>query len=57
MRTCREVFEMFQDEDAETVMLAKLVKHIVHCFHEPNVDEGIIALEPMGISIDKESLA
>jgi len=48
---------MFQDEDAETVMLAKLVKHIVHCFHEPNVDEGIIALEPMGISIDKESLA
>jgi hypothetical protein len=57
MRTRREVFEMFQDEDAETEMLAKRVKRIVHCFLEPNVDEGITALEAMGISVDKESVA
>jgi len=48
---------MFQDEDAETEMLAKHVKRIVHCFLEQNVDEGITALEAMGISVDKESVA
>ena len=47
---------MFQDEDAETEMLAKHVKPIVHCFLEPNVNEGITALEVMGISVDKESV-
>jgi hypothetical protein len=57
MRTRREVLEMFQDENAETEMLAKRVKRIVHCFLELNVDDGIIALEAMGISIDKESVA
>jgi len=48
---------MFQDEDAETEMLAKRVKRIVHCFLEPSVDEGITALEAMGICVDKESVA
>jgi hypothetical protein len=38
MRTCREVLEMFQDDDADTEMLAKSVKRIVDCFLEPNVD-------------------
>jgi len=57
MRTCREVLEMFQDEDTETEMLAKHVKDIVHDFLEPNVDEGITGLETMGISVDKESVA
>jgi len=47
---------MFRDEDPETEMLAKRVKHIVHCFLEPNVDEGITPLEAMGISVDKESV-
>ena len=56
MRTRREVLEMFRDEDPETEMLAKRVKHIVHCFLEPNVDEGITPLEAMGISVDKESV-
>jgi len=44
MRTRREVVVMFQDEHAETEMLAKGVKRIVHSFLEPNVDEGITAL-------------
>ena len=57
MRTRCEVLEMFQDEDAETEMLAKRAKGIVHCFLEPNGDEGITALEAMGISVDKESVA
>jgi hypothetical protein len=48
---------MFQDEDAETEMLAKRVKHIVHCFLEPNGDVGITALEAMGISVNMESVA
>jgi len=39
---------MFQDEHAETEMLAKRVKRIVHCILEPNVDEGITALEGNG---------
>jgi hypothetical protein len=47
---------MFQDEDADTEMLPKNVKSIVHCFLEPNVDEGITALEAMEISVDKESV-
>ena len=55
MRICHEVLEMFQDEDAETEMLAKRVKCIVHCFLELNDNEGITALEAMGISVDKES--
>jgi len=45
---------MFQDEDAESEMLDKRVKRIVYCFLEPNVDEGITALEAMGISVDEE---
>jgi hypothetical protein len=49
--------EMFQDENAATEMLAKRVKRIVHCFLELNVDEGITALEAMGISVDNESVA
>jgi hypothetical protein len=53
----RQVLEIFQDEDAETEMLAKRVKHIIHCFLEPNVDECITALEVLGISVDKESVA
>jgi len=57
MGTRRDVFEMFQDEDAETKMLAKRVKRIVHCFLEQNVDEGIAVLEAMGISVNKESVA
>jgi len=48
---------MSQDEDAETEMLAKRVKRIVYCFLELNVDEGITALEAMGISVDEESVA
>ena len=48
---------MFQDEDAETEMLAKCVRCIVHCFLEPNVDEGITALEAMRISVDNKSVA
>jgi len=56
MRTCCEVLEMFQDEDAEAEMLAKCVKHIIHCFLEPNVDEGVTVLAAMGISVDKNSL-
>jgi len=48
---------MFQDEDAETEMLAKRIKRTVHCLLEPNVDEGITALEAMGISVVKESVA
>jgi hypothetical protein len=56
MRTRREVLEMFQDEDAETDMLGERVKCIVHCFLEPNVDEGITALEAMGISVNKGSV-
>jgi hypothetical protein len=47
---------MFQDEHAETEMLAKCVKHILHCFLQPNVDEGITALVAMGISVDMESV-
>ena len=47
---------MFQDEDAEAEMLAKCVKHIIHCFLEPNVDEGVTVLAAMGISVDKNSL-
>ena len=57
MRTRREVLEMIQDENAETEMLAKRVKRIVHCFLESNVDEGITVLEAMGISVNKESVA
>jgi hypothetical protein len=57
MRTRREVLEMFQDVNAETEILAKCVKRIVHCFFEANVEEGITALEVMGISVDKESVA
>jgi len=45
------------EEDAETEMLAKHVKRIVHCFLEPNVDEGVTTLEALGISVDKESVA
>jgi len=48
---------MFHNEDAETEMLAKHVKHVVHRILEPNVDEDIFALEVMGISVDKESVA
>jgi hypothetical protein len=55
MRTHREVFEMFQEEYAQTEMLANCVKHIVHCFLEPNVNEGNTSQEVMGISVDKES--
>jgi hypothetical protein len=47
---------MFQDDDAVTETLAKHVKSIVHCFLDPNDDEGITALEVMGISIDKENV-
>jgi len=57
MRTRREVLEMLQDQDTETVMLAKVVKRIVHCFLELNVDEGITALQAMEISVNKESVA
>jgi hypothetical protein len=56
MQTRHEVLEMFQDEDVETEMLAKRVKCIVHCFLEPNVNEGITALEAIGITVDKESV-
>jgi len=38
-------------------MLAKGVKRIVHCFLEPNGNEGITALEAMGTSVDKDSVA
>jgi hypothetical protein len=48
---------MFQDEDADNERLAKGVKRIVHCFLEPNVDEGMTALEAMEISVDTESVA
>jgi hypothetical protein len=48
---------MFQDQDAETEMFAKHVKRIVHCVLEPNVNEGITALEAMRISVDKENVA
>jgi len=48
---------MFPDENTDSEMLAKSVKHNVHCFLEPNVDEGITDLEAMGISVDKESVA
>jgi hypothetical protein len=54
-RRC-EVLEMFQDEESETEMFAKGVKCIVHCFLEPNVVEGITALEAMGMTVDKESV-
>jgi hypothetical protein len=47
---------MVEDEDAESEMLAKRVKHILHCFHELNVDDGVTALEVIGISVDKESV-
>jgi hypothetical protein len=47
---------MFQDDDAETETLAEHVKSIVHCVLDPNVDEGITALEVMRISIDKENV-
>jgi hypothetical protein len=57
MRTRCEVLEMFQDNDAETEILAKSVKRIVHSFLELNVDEGITGLEAMGISVDKKSVA
>ena len=57
MGTHREVLEMFPDENTDSEMLAKSVKHNVHCFLEPNVDEGITDLEAMGISVDKESVA
>jgi hypothetical protein len=43
--------EMFSAEDAETEMLAKPAKLIVHCFLEPNVKQGIPAVEAMGISV------
>jgi len=56
MQTRHKVMEIFQDEDAETEMLAKRVKRVVHSFLEPNVDEGITALEAMGISVDKENV-
>jgi hypothetical protein len=48
---------MFQDEDAETEMLAKCVKCIVYYFLEQNVDKDITALEVMRISVDKETVA
>ena len=54
MRTRREVLEIFQDEHAETGMLAKRDESIVDCFLEPNLDEGITALKVMGISEDNE---
>jgi hypothetical protein len=57
MLTRCEVLEMFQDEDADNERLAKGVKRIVHCFLEPNVDEGMTALEAMEISVDTESVA
>ena len=56
MRTRRKVLQMFQDEDAETELLAMRVKRIVYCFLEPNVDEVITALQAIGISVDKESV-
>jgi hypothetical protein len=49
--------KMCQDEEAEIQLLAKRVKHNVHCFVGLNVEEGITALEVMGISVDKESVA
>jgi hypothetical protein len=48
---------MFQDDDVDTEMLAKHVKHVLLCSLEPNVDEGITAHEAMGISVNKKSVA
>ena len=45
---------MFHDENADTDMCANRVKRTLHCFLEPNVDEGITALEVIGISVNKE---
>jgi hypothetical protein len=57
MRTRSEVMQTFQDEDAESEMLAKHVKCIVHCCFRPNVNESTTAREAMGISVDTQSLA
>jgi hypothetical protein len=48
---------MFHHEDSETEMLVKCVKHIIHCFLELNVDEGITAQEAIAISVDTASVA
>jgi len=45
MPTRRGVLEMFQDEDAETDILAKGLERNGHCILEPNADLGITALE------------
>jgi len=57
MRPRRKVLEMFQDEDTETEMFAKCVKHIVHCFLELNIDEDTTVQEAMGTSLTNESIA
>jgi hypothetical protein len=48
---------MLQDDDAETEMHTNHVKCIVGCISQLTVNEGITALEAIGISVNKESVA